>query len=130
MVKRKTVLLLSMYNVLCNLRMRFELPHQVLLDLIELVAYCQIDSVRANGIEAIYSDRPTYISPTEFIDEDVRIAFSNLYPKERFQVVKEAAMQAWMELPNEEVYWEKVDDLRDPKFNVVWYGSDLILEVS
>jgi hypothetical protein len=119
-----------MYNVLCDLRLRYELPRELLLDLIELVAYCQIDSVRANGIEAIFSEQPAYISPIDFIDEDIRIAFSSLYPKHRYQILKEAAIQAWKELPHEEVYWEHVNDLPNPQFNVRWYGSDLILEVS
>lgn len=130
MNKQKTVFLLSMYNVLCDLRARYELPHELLLDLIELVAYCQIDSVQANGIEAIYSDQPTYISPVDFIDEEVRVSFSNLYPKHRYQIVKAAAIHAWKELPTEETYWDGVIDLKDPKFNVRWWGSDLILEVS
>ena len=129
-MKNKSVILLSMYNVLCDLRLRYELPNQLLLDLIELVAYCQIDSVRANGIEAIFSDQPAYISPIDFIDEDIRIAFSSLYPRHRYQILKEAAIHAWKELPSEESYWEHVNDLPNPRFNVRWYGSDLILEVS
>lgn len=130
-MKRSTsIIILSMYDLLYELRVRHELSNALLRDLIELVAYCQIDSVRANGVESIFSETPAYICPMDFIDEDLRVMFSNLYPKPCYRKIKSAAAEALLELPPEESYWERVRDLKDPQFNLKWNGSDLILEVS
>jgi hypothetical protein len=124
------VIILSMYDLVHELKRQYELPLTVLRDVIELVAYCQIDSVRANGVESIYSPTPAYISPLDLIDEDLRITFSGLYPKSRYEQLKRVALEAWQELPPEETYWRQTHDVRDPRFKVRWHKTDLILEVS
>lgn len=127
---KRYVIILSLYDLVHELKDRYELPLTVLRDVIELVAYCQIDSVRANGVESIYARTPAYISPIDLIDEDLRIGFANLYPKARYEFLRRAALEAWQELPPEELYWRHVNDVRDPRFNVRWSKTDLILEVS
>lgn len=127
---KRYVIILSMYDLVHELNDRYEFPFDVLKDLIEMVAYCQIDTVRANGVESIYARVPAFISPIDLIDEDIRVTFSSLYPKVRYEHLRRAAIDAWEELPSEEIYWQHVNDLRDPKFNVRWSKTDLILEVS
>lgn len=129
MMKRH-VMVLSLYDLIHHLKRRYEFDLALMQDLVELVAYCQIDSVRANGVESIYSNAPAYISPLELIDEDLRISFSSLYPKSRYHNLLEAAVDVWQELPSEDLYWRMVSDIRDPKFHVRWRQTDLILELS
>ena len=127
---KRCVVILSMYDLIHHLRQRYELETRTLRDLVELVAYCQIDSVRANGVESIYSSVPAYISPLELIEEDLRVQFSSICSKSLYRRLRLAALDVWHELPTEDRYWPMIADVRDPKFALRWNRTDLMLELS
>lgn len=127
---KRHLMILSLYDAIHHLKSQYDFDLILLKDLIELVAFSQIDSVRANGAESIFSDVPAYVSPYDLIRDDLRAQFGNGVPKERLRRLNDAVLEIWQELPPEDLYWRLVDDLLDPTFKIRWQQTDLILEIA
>jgi hypothetical protein len=116
-----------MYESLGFLKESLQLPTYLAQELIEMTIYCQLETVKMNGIESVYGAGSSYISVYEtlddFLDQKLLLEPSPISRRK----LRRAALNVLGALPDHDGYWDALIHQDTLHCRIHWRSSDVLI---
>lgn len=126
-MNRRPLLILSMHESLGYLKDALQLPPFLARELVELTIYCQLETVKMNGVECVYGEGLPYVSVYETLDDflDQKLLLEPVTIPRRH--LRHAALNILGNLPDHDDYWERLIDHDTLHCQIHWRSSDVLI---